>query len=953
MKPINFEWTPLEGVTEYRLTFRDGDTGELLARSEPLTEPRYEFDPSVGEGHQIEARLGIRREGADSGPEEGAQEDTKGQQDTGQEDAADDSWEDWGPDVPVQVLENADEGTVLTWEAVSPVHRLSIADQTDGKTVVDLPVLGSSYTYVPGAEAGHDLVMRVRAWREGEWEPGGEWHPLPLRVMLGEEREPPAPLAADKDADLLLVFTIDTEGFLARQKDPNPETTVEELIFGNFGAQENRGIGLHMDLLEHFGYRGCFFLDVLSAYQYGEDELKRAVEAIKSRGHEIQLHLHDEHVRNSDDPSIRALAGDLNAKDRDQFRTILELGIDVFERLVGNRPIAYRAGGYRITDEHFPVLEELGIRFDSSVNAYFHSAVSDWMRTRTQPHWIGDVLELPVTWTMVRDHRDAPETRAFAPNATAGDPISIMPGSSTDVPLVATYVSHSLELMRMDREVSAEELATFEKNVRARVRDEIAENVIKEVSAGPRLINGELDEDLVYRVAGLLRRIADRDDARCVTFTELGEVTDRFPRERRLAPVDPVPAIDRPHGAVTVTGTRIYSEALLDQLGEADGSKRRGGKADDDGAVTTLANADVAWKGSDVAVIGDESSDVKEWLDRREVGSTEHHELPSEKASGKFDVVTWTTGFEQSDPAALGERLATAVGMLRDEGALVLRVRTLGVAPAAERDGRPPLSELVFAGAQQPDITAWDAPTFSAWLATQGLDVVAERRLARPSADLKAVDRFRDKLGAIPDEEMETAAVDFTLRRAPELEEPKANEPETEAPEAEKPESEPTDGEDDRDASDLLSRFPVIAEGDDVLEITGTEGSAATEISTEDVTAATAAAESLVDGTVEPESSDVILCHETLERIDLGRLDAASRALYKTLRPGGHLLLRVARENAGPATDTTILVSLLRAGLEAVAAEPQGDLSYFRLIRPIELPDIVRFAGISAGAPAA
>src|SRR5262249_25083742 len=161
---------------------------------------------------------------------------------------------------------------------------------------------------------------------------------------------------------LLLVFSIDTEGFLARQRDPNPATAVDELVFGDFGDGEGRGIGLHMDLLEHFGYRGSFFVDVLSAYQYGEEALKRAVEAILERGHEVQLHVHDEHLRNSDDPAIHGLAGDLMAKDHDEFLKILELGVEVFERLTGQRPIAYRAGGYRIRDEHFPALQEVGIR---------------------------------------------------------------------------------------------------------------------------------------------------------------------------------------------------------------------------------------------------------------------------------------------------------------------------------------------------------------------------------------------------------------------------------------------------------------------------------------------------------------------------------------------------------------------------------------------------------------
>jgi hypothetical protein len=923
MKEINLEWTPVSDAAAYRLTFRESETGDLVTRSEPFSEPRYALDASLADGREIYARLEVRRD---------------------DEDEDEDAWEDAGPTAPIPVPGPDEDVTVLTWEGASPVHRLVISDQTTGNKVVDQAVLGTSYPYAPApAEQGHDLVWRVRAWRDGDWDEGTEWRTLPLRVMMGERREPPRPIATDRDAGLLLVFSIDTEGFLARQKDPNPATAVDELIFGDFGDNENHGIGLHMDLLEHFGYRGSFFVDVLSAYQYGEDQLKRAVEAIMERGHEVQLHVHDEHLRNSDDPAIRALAGDLMAKDRDEFREILELGVKVFERLTGKPPIAYRAGGYRITDDHFPALQELGIKFDTSVNAYLNSRVSEWMKTRTQPYWVDDVLELPPTWTLVRDHREAQETRAFAPNATAGDPVSSMPSSQNGVPRVATYVSHSSELMYSDRGLSGDALATWESNARTRLPEEIADKAIQEVTANPRLVNGTVDGDLLYRMAGLLRRIADRDDARCVTFSELREIADRFPRERRREPVDPVPAIDRPHGAATVTGTRIYSEALLTELGTpGTGAKRGTGRPDDD-VVTTLVNADVAWKGSAVAVIGDDSPALSGWLERRGVSRVEHLDAPGPSASGGYDVVAWPSGFERCPPGELADRLESLSAMLNDDGALVLRVRTLGVAPKGERNGGPPLSELVFPAAarRSAEVTPWDAPTFSAWLEARGFRVVADRRVARTSAELKSLDRFADKLQAIPNQELQTAAVDFTLRRAPE---PERVEAEPEATEPESGEGKPTAPS---AADDLLSRFAVVVPGDDVLEIKPPEDGPV-EIPMEDVTVTAATPETLAEVSLEPDSSDVIICHETLQRIEPERLEDAARAVYAALRPGGHFLLRTEREGSGLATDTTILVSLLRAGLEAVAAESSGDIQCFRLLRPLELPDIVRFSGISA-----
>jgi len=912
MSEITLEWIPVDDAAAYRLTFRETGSGDLVTRTDPFTEPRYALDPELLDGRDVYARLEVR---VDEGDDE-------------------EGWEDAGPTAPIPMPDPDADVTVLSWEGVSPVHRLVISDQTNGEKVIDQPVLGTSFPYSPGgAEQGHDLVWRVRAWRDDDWDEGTGWQMLPLRVMLGEEREPPPPLASDRDAGLLLVFSIDTEGFLARQKDPNPATAVDELIFGDFPENKGGGIGLHMDLLEHFGYRGSFFVDVLSAYQYGEDQLKRAVDAILSRGHEVQLHVHDEHLRNADDPAIRALAGDLMAKDRGQFQDILGLGIEVFERLAGHRPIAYRAGGYRITDDHFPALQELGIRIDTSVNAYLNSRVSEWMKTRTQPYWVDDILELPPTWTLVRDHREAQETRAFAPNATAGDPVSSLPSSPTGIPRIATYVSHSSELMISERGLDGDERKAWESHARDRLKEEIADKAIQEVTANARLVNGVVNDELVYRMAGLLRRISDRDDARCVTFAELSEVTDRFPRERRREPVDPVPAIDRPHGEITVTGTRIYSDAFLADLADSERGGRRAAESSDD-EVTTLVNADVGWKGTEVAVIGPDSPEVGEWLERRGIASVEQFDGPDPKA-GSFDVVAWPAGFERSAPGELGERLEAAAAMLGDDGTLVLRVRTLGVSPRGEANGGPPLSELVFPAAAErsADVTAWDATTFASWFASRGFRVAAERRVARSGAELKALDRFADKLEAIPNEELQTGAVDFTLKRAAE---PEGADADTAGAD---------EAGDSTSAGDLLSRFAAVAAGDDVVELKPASDDPI-EIDLEDVSVTPLAPDALADGSLEADSCDVIICHGALERLEPEQLQEAGRSLYRALRPGGQLLLGLASDRPGLATDATILVALLRAGLEVVEAEVPDGQRHLRLLRPLELPDIVRFSGL-------
>jgi SAM-dependent methyltransferase len=649
--------------------------------------------------------------------------------------------------------------------------------------------------------------------------------------------------------------------------------------------------------------------------------------------------VHDEHLRNSDDPKVRALAGDLATMDGDAFRRIFELAVESFGRLTGQPPLAYRAGGYRIADDHFPVLDEFGIRIDSSVQPFFHARVSDWMRTRTQPYWIDSLLEVPPTWTLVWDQRTAPETRAFAPNRTAGDPVSRMPASSAGVPRVAMYVSHSCELMRVDRNPTPEAVADYERRVRARVRPEVADRVVQEVQANPRLIDGILDEELVFRVAGLLRRIADRDDARCVTLSELGEIADRFPRDRRLEPVDPVPAIDRPGGAARVTGTRIYSRELLVHLSSAADGTIPARLGDD--PVSALVNADVSWEGSEIAVLGDEPSGISGWLERRAVARVERFDEPSPAASAAFDVVVWPAGFEQCPPDALRGRLEAATAMMRPDGALVMRVGTLGVPPTSGRNGQPPLAELLFPAdvVGSAPVTPWDAATFSAWLTAQGFQVATERRVRRNGIELAALERFADKLGALTGEELGTGAVDYTLRRA--VDEPKVTQ-EREA------DTDPTPaaaqaGPADRDA-DLLKRFDAVDPGNALLVVSSEGKLGADQIDAEDVTIATASPEDLGAGRLEEQSADVVVC-SALARVELERLEPACAALYRALRPGGQLLLHIGQEGAGLASPTTVLVGLLRAGLEVLVAESSRAGLDCRLLRPLELAEIAAFSG--------
>jgi peptidoglycan/xylan/chitin deacetylase (PgdA/CDA1 family) len=706
-----------------------------------------------------------------------------------------------------------------------------VFDRTAAQVVFEETVAGTAHTaQLPAERCSHDLMMRTRAMRDGAWGEWTEFSPLPLELVLGERRDSPPPLALEKDPGLLLLFTVDTECSVLRQPNPDPDRVVDELIFGDFGnGRRPGGIGLQMDLLEHFGFRGCFFVDVLMEFEHGQRALERTIEAIAERGHEVELHVHPEHLVWSSDPPVAKLSGDLSGgrggREPDVFRRLMQLSVDLFERRVGRRPLAYRAGAYRIADMHFAVLEEFGIRIDSSVQPYFNSNVSDWMRTRTQPFWVGGVLEVPPTLLMLNDNPDAWQTRGFAPSSNLGESVSSLPAEAGGPPRVATFVSHSFQLLRCRESREKDAIEAFAERMRSGLPLDMAERLLSWAPGLMRTFGEEVDEELVVPVAGLLRRIADRPDARCVTYADLAGAAERFWPTERHPPVDPIPLMDRPRGVAGMARTRIFGRDLLEHLRE-------------EGAAAS--------------------------------------------AHGDGDPA-YVDGLERCAASELRDRIDSLVAQQGSGEPARLRLRTLGVAAPGRRGGLPPLAELLFPQSAlrgvgdegrpgAADALPWDVPTFEAWLEESGYEFVSRRRLPRRSEDVAAIARFAEKLAWLDPFELRTEALEVELRPG-------------------------------RAGGSLQSSGESLAEWVD------------------DAPVATVTFPS---------------------RIDPGLLPDAASELYESLRPGHELLLRMV-DNPAPASRTTVLLALMRAGLEILDRERFG----YRLVRPIELADIKRFAGVA------
>lgn len=167
-----------------------------------------------------------------------------------------------------------------------------------------------------------------------------------------------------------ILITVDTElSALFHQREVALATNFASSINGEC-EDGHFGIGWQMDRMRAHGLKGVFFVDPLPSLVYGEAWLADVVGQIISHGHEVQLHIHTEWLAWAKGSPVGGRQGQ-NLADfclEDQ-RVLLGIAIDLLIQAGAPRPTAFRAGNYGADDNSLRALAELGLIWDSSVNA--------------------------------------------------------------------------------------------------------------------------------------------------------------------------------------------------------------------------------------------------------------------------------------------------------------------------------------------------------------------------------------------------------------------------------------------------------------------------------------------------------------------------------------------------------------------------------------------------------
>jgi hypothetical protein len=196
-------------------------------------------------------------------------------------------------------------------------------------------------------------------------------------------------------------LTIDTEVYplSSNWRGDRLQADIRRDIYGAVGGQEY-GLDYQLRMFEEWQLKAVFFVEALfaSCPIVGLDPLRRIVDTILSRGHDVQLHLHPEWCRYI--PRFANITeGLISDCPLDVQRALLETGVENLQRC-GVDVSTFRAGDFAANLDTLRALRSVGLKMDSSHNLTFtgrDSLASLGVEPLIQPQQIEGIWEIPVT----------------------------------------------------------------------------------------------------------------------------------------------------------------------------------------------------------------------------------------------------------------------------------------------------------------------------------------------------------------------------------------------------------------------------------------------------------------------------------------------------------------------------------------------------------------------------
>ena len=182
-----------------------------------------------------------------------------------------------------------------------------------------------------------------------------------------------------------IIITIDTE---VGEKAKFVKDGFEKFVMGKIG-NEYYGVPKIVEILDEFGFKAEFFVDIYEYKFFGEGKYKNLCKTLHENGHGVQLHTHpsyayDIHRINMYEYSLE-----------EQIKIVAE-GKELIKKWTGEYPVAHRAGNYGANNDTLTALKENNIKIDSSFfNRQKNCKIQ--LSTVNNPIFYNGVLEVPIT----------------------------------------------------------------------------------------------------------------------------------------------------------------------------------------------------------------------------------------------------------------------------------------------------------------------------------------------------------------------------------------------------------------------------------------------------------------------------------------------------------------------------------------------------------------------------
>jgi hypothetical protein len=166
------------------------------------------------------------------------------------------------------------------------------------------------------------------------------------------------------------------------------------------GGGRSQGLGFILDTLETYGFRGTFFLEVMNTHYFGEGPMAEIAEVVRARGHDLQLHLHPCWCylpgRKAGTVGADGYTDAITDFQGAELLALLREGRDIFERVTGAAPLAFRSGSLVAHRALFPALAAAGFRLSSTIGVGIYEPADAMRRCLSGRAQFDGVTELPV-----------------------------------------------------------------------------------------------------------------------------------------------------------------------------------------------------------------------------------------------------------------------------------------------------------------------------------------------------------------------------------------------------------------------------------------------------------------------------------------------------------------------------------------------------------------------------